>query len=315
MNKVLLSIFSLVVFSFSCSDKKTFYDSTLEYYELEYWQITGPVKYLKENGVYRKEKVKDIDLDSLDLENDFRFSFKQDYTFNKEGLMTEQNYYNSEVDLSWQLLTYYNSNSKITKNIMIEEGGSTRYFNEFIYDDAGNQIQATNFKSDSTVRVRKLFTYNKLNQETEEKWTEYKNGPQVHRKYEYDNDGRIKIMGYTDGQNDLKFVHSYNQFGDRVSIITYLPDGTILKKENFEFQQGKLIVKINTNYERGTVSHLHINTKGLLAKVERFKEGEDKAHEIEENQFEYDERGNWIRKMTFINNKLFHIDFRDIEYY
>ncbi|MEL7124523.1 MAG: hypothetical protein AAFO07_34135 [Bacteroidota bacterium] len=315
MNKASLIILPLVFFLNCSSNTKTFYDSNLKYYELEYWGLTGSVKLFGEKGFFRNENAKDIDLNNLALEEDFRFSSKQDYSFNKEGLMTEQNYYTSEEKLSWQLLNFYDNRSRLIENIVFEGDKTVRYFQEFIYDNVGNQTQEITYKKDSTVQLRKIFTYNELNQETEEKWTERKSGPQVHRIYEYNNEGRVKIMRYSDGQNDLKLVYTYTQSGDPASIITYKPDETISKKEIFEYQAGRLIEKINTNYKKGTKDVLQFNTKGLLSKIERFKSDDDEAYELDKYLYEYDERGNWIQKATFKNGDLFHIAFRDIEYF
>lgn len=315
MNKALLTILPLAFFLFFCSNRKTFYDSSLQYYELEYWQLTGPVKFFKEKGFFRKEKAEDIDLNNLALEEDFTFSFKQDYSFNNEGLMTEQNYYTSEEMLSWQLLTFYDNKSKPIKNIVFEGDKTIRYFKEFSYDNAGNRSQEVVYRKDSTVQLRKSFTFNEQNQEAEEKWTESKSGPQVHRIYEYNKEGRVKIMRYSTKQNDLKLVYSYTQTGNPASIIAYNPDETISKKETFEYEAERLIEKINTNYKRGTKSILQFNTKGLLVNIERFKLDDDEAYVTEKYQYEYDERGNWIRKVTVKNGDLFHIEFRDIDYF
>jgi hypothetical protein len=315
MNKSLLAIFPLTFFLIFCTSKKSFYDSNLQYYELEYWQLTGPVKSFKEKGFFRNEKAKDVDLNNLALEEDFRFSFKQDYSFNSAGLMDEQNYYSSEEKLSWQLLTFYDKDSRPIKNIVYEGDQSIRYFNDFLYDKRGNQIQKVNFRQDSTVRQRQTFTYNRRNQVTEEKWSENKGGPQVHRIYEYNIAGRVKVMNYSDGQNELKFVYSYTPTGHPASIIAYNLDDTISKTEIFEYEDGRLIQKTNTNFRKGTISRLQFNTKGLLSNIERSKSDDDAPYEIENNQYEYDERGNWIRNATFKNGDLFHIEFRDIEYY
>ena len=273
---------------------------------------------MEEKGYFKKSKVKDINLDSLVLEDDFRFAFHQDFRFNKKGLIPEQNYYTQEGSLSWQLLNYFDDKSRITKNIVYEGDKSIRYFNDFMYNDEGNLTEEIVYNEDSTIQMKKVFNYNALNQEIEEKWTNRKRGPYVQRIYEYDRKGRKKQMRYTDGgQNDLRIAYAYNRSGNIESIKTYNAlDETIKKEEYFEYKSNNLIKKITTNLDKESKTILHFTPKGLLIKIERFQKSvEEKPFDVEEHKFVYDDHENWIQKTIFKNGELFSIDFRDITYY
>lgn len=279
--------------------------------DLEKYELTGAVQYMEEKFYFPKDPATLPDSSHLNLTEDFRFTGKQQLHFSEAGLLVEHNFFQSTF-LSWQMFfdelgvikngTNYNAEQEMTEYVKLS------------YDQAGNPQRQTWYNKDSISFREKLFVYNEKRQKLEEKYGNKKITKFI---YSYDSAGReIERKTYFDEVLSTKRIKTYNWKGKLSTRLAYSADGTILWEENFEYRKDKLYRKEVSDHAKAVSRIYQYNPSGHLLEVTvRAQGGEAKVKRSERWMYEYDEQGNWTRRLHYLNGDLQEVKTRAIEYW
>ena len=278
--------------------------------DLEKYELIGAVQYMEEKFYYPKDPAAVPDSSHFNLAEDFRFSGKQQMHFSEKGLLVEHKFFQPTF-LSWQMYfdslgvikhgTYYNAEQEITEYVKLS------------YDQAGNPQRQTWYNKDSISFRAKLFVYNDRRQKLEEK---YGNQKITKFTYSYDSVGReIERKTYFDEVLSTKRIKTYNRKGKLSTRLAYRADRTLLWEENFEYRDNKLYRKKVSDHAKAVSRIYQYNPSGHLSEVKVRGQGEEaKVKRYEKWIYQYDEPGNWIRRIHYLNGDLQEVKTRTIEY-
>ncbi len=301
-----LLILTFLIYCASCSGRA----SQKELEDLEKYELTGAVQYMEEKFYFPKDPIDLPDSSHLNLAENFRFSGKQQLHFSEKGLLIEHKFFQSTF-LSWQMFfdelgvikngTYYNAELEMTEYVKLS------------YDQARNPQRQIWYNKDSISFREKLFVYNEKRQKLEEK---YGNKKITKFTYSYDSAGReIERKTYFDEVLSTKRIKTYNRKGKLSTRLAYSADGTLLWEENFEYRNNKLYRKKVSDHAKAVSRIYQYNPSGHLSEVtERAQGGEAKIKRYEKWTYEYDEQGNWTRRLHYLNGDLQEVKTREIEY-
>ena len=301
-----LLILTFTIYFASCSSLAN--NKDLE--DLEKYELTGAVQYVEEKFYYPKDPADLPDSSHFDLTENFRFTGKQQLHFSETGLLVEHKFFQPTF-LSWQMFfdelgvikegTHYNAKQEVTKYVKVS------------YDPAGTPQRQTWYKEDSISFRERLFVYNERRQKVEEKYGSRKTTKFT---YLYDEYGReIERKTYFNEVLSTKRVKTYNRKGKLSTRLAYSADGTLLWEENFEYRNNKLYRKEVSDHAKAVVRIYQYNPSGHLSEVSVREQGGDaKIKRYEKWTYQYDERGNWTRRVYYLDGAVQEVKTRDIEY-
>lgn len=212
--------------------------------------------------------------------------------FNKSGNIIEENYYNSNGILysTRCIYTYNNVGNNTEINEYISDGSLVIKM-IFKYDKKGNIIESNTYNSDGkTIIGETTYKYDDKGNEIENK--------------AYSINGDLFTKGLTEYYGSTVENYTYGQHGDLYSKITYIidDDGNNIEWK-MENPDGSLNNRITSKYDDGNlIESNHYNSDSSLKTKMIFK-------------YNFDEKGNWIKKIDFDNEIPKYILERKYEYY
>ncbi|MFH1118560.1 MAG: hypothetical protein V1775_01970 [Bacteroidota bacterium] len=187
------------------------------------------------------------------------------------------------------------------------------------FNTTGNKVEDIKFKADSTIDKRFVYTYNEKGNRQELNVFSADNLLTLKVIYQYDLQGNLlEDISYDGtGQIGKKIVYLYDEYGNVMEENIYNPDGVLRQKYRYNY----------SNENNRTETSLHKGSGELERRI-TYKRDE-KGNETEENTFsfdgsllfsstnlyEYDKKGNWIKKTNYSNNKPVSITERKILYF
>lgn len=266
--------------------------------DLKKEKLNGKVKSMTDNTYTANEKFGVIELGSK-LVN---FSNKENrYTeFNRFGFKTKE--INTTL-LGHKILYNYNKDNKIVDEKIMEELSEIPYeLTSKSYDKEGRLIEDNTF--DTSDQKRKLLQK---------------------RKFKYDNfDNLIEVNSYDEnGKLDFKEKSKYNKEGFIIENQMYSENGTLDYIQKFYYDHNNNRIKytskgFNTATGNNQTIKSKFNDRNLEIQCENNYEATAigrKESKVETYSYEYDDKGNWIKKIIFIANIPNTIVVRQIEYY
>jgi len=232
--------------------------------DLDFYNLNGKVKSLKENNYKAEEKFGEI------VKGEKEESFTPVTIFNKDGNLIESSMYNANGELEFKTIYKYNEKGYINKEITYVANGEFNTNNYHVYNEKGFLIEKNNFNAkDSLV--------SKSN-------------------YRYDEKGNnIEINYYKLEEIDYKIKFEYNAKGQIIESNYYDSDGSIIGKIKYLYNN-------KGNEEEVASTFFYTWTE------------EDKTKEL--FKYKYDEKGNWIERITFDEDNIpLKITERIIEYF
>ena len=245
---------------------------------------------------------------------------------------------------------YYDS---IGNRIKDKYSTSSGAFNSFTYtyNEEGNPFEEIFHVGDSihSSSSKKYDTRNNLVEETSYSGSNGKTSIDSFI-YKYDAKGKIiEKTKYNNGKFSLKFNYKYNSKGSLVEELTFLNNGVLWIKQIFKYDlngrpmeriqyvNGKLQWRVNYKYDTigniveeidyRTINGISTTAKKLNIydkngnKIEIISSGETKFPLATSNKkyketekYEYDERGNWVKKISYVNGRA-GITEREYEFY
>jgi len=200
-------------------------------------------------------------------------------------------------------------------NFSIVEHGEKKkhlYNQEILFNLDGNKIEKNDYLTDGTLANRTMYLYQ------DNKLVEYNNYdpegvPFGIGKYEYDQDGNLKrlIDNTNDGRTNWTKTFRFDDHGNVIEMEKFKTEDAIERKEIYNYdgnnniiesdfyKKDKLIAKNNHKYDAdGNIIELNYSDSNVYT----FK-------------YSYDYKGNWVKKIVFIDGNPSGILLREIEYF
>lgn len=220
--------------------------------------------------------------------------------FNKEGIKTEYNYYDTNNKYMGNAEYYYYPEEFYNKTIFTDSIGKISRYYIYKFDQHNNLVQ---FKSyDKNDMVIDSMNYENIKSDIKK-----------------DSIGnKIEETNYNlDGEKDGKQIYKYNKKQQLQEAITYNNENRASYKTTNKYDDNKNILETSFFTE----SPLLIETELIIEKGVEYTE--ETTWTTEEMTFEkkttytykYDIKGNWIKKVEFENDLPLKIMERKIEYY
>ena len=190
------------------------------------------------------------------------------------------------------------------------------------YDAKGNLIEWATYNADGSLSSRQTFKYNVNSDLTE------------HNLYQ-------KNIDYPDGSFYKEGISQYDNNGNKIKYTHYDVDGSILETWAYTYDAKGNLIEENMYNSDGEINNLFLtlykyNDNGNLTEREHHSGiwtekqilvYDDSGNLIEEKnqtsigqmdtyyEYKFDEKGNWIKRITFINQIPESIEEREFEYY
>lgn len=305
-NTLIKFIIILFFFSFiSCSDKEKMND-------LKELNINGHVSSIKKSTYQAVEKFGEVQkgerINRFWMEDGNNYS----YSFNELGNITEIIEYKSDNEIDSKKVITYNENKKSERNDYNAEGeldGRVKY----TYDKESNTTTINYYKSDGSLKNQYKDKYD---------------GKKLVERRQYDDNGKlIIVVEYEFDKNDnpirLTVVDEkgsvkqyqegkYDQKGNRIEKKEYR-DKKLLNDYKFVYDKNNNLLE-ETNSTASSKIKYEYNNHGDVIKETHYKSFDSLDYKIE-FRIEYDDKNNWVKKISFENNKPSYYNEREVEYF
>lgn len=240
------------------------------------------------------------------------FTLLENYRYKKEGTFTEWGILNNKK------YTFDNA-GRYTEYVELTKTGSLYYKIKYTYQTKEKKATISYFDKDEKPTVKKLWSYNSKGQ-------------------------IIEMLDYTkDNKADWRYVYTYNTNGNRVMMESLRPDSTLYSKTTYRFdakgnETGYLLEtpgyanssrKYSYDEKGNKTEEIWLDGKnevvfrfvrlydanGNVTEELKYK-GPDKQVDKTTWKFEYDTKGNWIKRTQYTSDGVeFDIAERTITYY
>jgi len=198
--------------------------------------------------------------------------------FNVNGNEIKQNYYNPDGSLSSIWNYKYDDNGNQIEVKHYSSDGSLYIKWTYKYDDKGNQIEANQYYTRKGIRVKVECTYKYTGKGNKIKWCNVYH------------------------ENDLfcKTMEKYNDKGNIVEEKSYYSAGYLSSKDTWKYDDKGNLIEKNRRY-RSDDSNKSTDEWVYDTKLTY--------------KYEYDNQGNWVKKIGYRDTIPSYIIEREIEYY
>jgi len=191
------------------------------------------------------------------------------------------------------------------------------------YDDKGNPIQE-NYYQTSGYSFFKIYD---RNGKIIEDRTHNSDGQMVNSKYtyKYDNKGSAIEMNHysSNGNLEYKYTYKYDSQGNQIEENQYrsYSDGSLMEKNIYKYDSKGNEIELLNVYDPGIQPEnphykrtREYDNNGNLLEVNRYQSSGSLEKETYK-YYDYDYKGNWLKKILYLNDYPRSITVRIIEYY
>lgn len=293
MKKIIYLIF-IVLFSISCKKNVEVNPKYSDFKnDLERKNLFGKIK---EYSQY-KANFKGINNESTEKPT---LSIKE--TFTEKGALKKTEYFGAFGELQQLLENIYNSNNEKIKYISISENPHQKLVT-LIKRDTIRKLVYANVTYNDTINTVFINRFEKTDKIVEQ--LEIKDNDTIIKKYEYKYDKNNRLIKVIEIEKNNKSVRDYT-YGKNGNVIKFISGDQWLKfKTITEYDSKNRIIK-KTFYTITADLKEHIETKTeydnhfneINKKI--FQDG--KLNKELKNKYEFDEKGNWIKKTVFLKD-------------
>ncbi|MCF7832366.1 MAG: hypothetical protein K9N05_02165 [Candidatus Marinimicrobia bacterium] len=275
---------SVLLLIFSCSRQN------IPEKDITLYDVKGKVNHLTIWHYYAMEEDGNIlkGVRNYSGEND------QTITFNKKGYVTQVYFYGSTDSLDNKLVRILDRNNRCLSEVGYNFEGEKTYENIWTYDENGNHIEQAEYLEDSTLFTSHYFHYNDKNQLYAQMvyrspdnglydslhWVLNEKGQQIEeRNYGYYGMNNMARVEYDGDSKRYSKIYIYDNIEELSYILEFKYNDHDLLSEGFQY-----------------------NADTLLQASIFF-------------EYEYDKRGNWIRKVEYSDSTAIGLEERKIVYY
>ncbi len=283
--KKYIIVFTLLFILFACGDvKEKINNISNEKIEngLTKYNLKGKVKEVVEKEYSIKEAFGETAKDELKRIND-------KLEFNLKGNLTQRTSYDRDFNMNNYYVSEYNSKGDEIKYSYYNKEGELNRYHVSIYESKGIKKETKSYNSTDSVLWQSLFEYNTDDQLI-----------------------KIKSINMQTSEYPTYFVeYEYDEAGNQISVTDkkLLDQGTeIIRMEKRKFDvNGNLIQSITYNKEGKEIqSYTNVyNEEGLRIQYDRQytspRDGRKSTYSYTSSNFEFDDRGNWIKHIRYID--------------
>jgi YD repeat-containing protein len=259
--------------------------------DLEALNLKGKVKCVKETS-YRVEKNGDGNFLFIAREN--RKACKKDMQtlFDDRGNGIEIIFFNSDESISSKSEIEHNTQNNALGESRYDSEGKLLFKKKYKYNSKGKRIEEINLDADGKTQFISISTTDKNGDEVESLMFSENGSVDIKWISKFDKKGKRIEMRRLDEEADYEVLFSfkYDNEGKLIEEIEHRADGKIITKTSFKYDQsGQVVEEIFTD--------------------------EDNNSELWVFEYEYDEVGNWIKRIEIKENKPVYLVVRDIDYF
>ena len=261
-------------------------------------------------------------LEENNYKRDSILTSKKLYKYNEFGNLIEGKIYKPASILTEQQVFVYNSDRKlISKTVTTyDEKGKLKGTSIDFFNDQGNRIASSDYNADS-ILTRKFSAEYDHRGNLIHRSSQNKEGKVVfENSFVYDNNGKVakEIISWED-QVSTKYTYEYNEQGYLARKSTFSGHGFNMVSSYSYDEDGNLIERYITggsNPQRWTYNY---DDQGQAIEEIEYKCGIislfDETVAKSSSLFEYDSKGNWIKKILYDNEIPKSIIERKFEYF
>ena len=248
---------------------------------------------------------------------DFDGSLKERHaiTYDSKGSKIEEAWYRGDGSRLNRTTFAYNAKNKISEEVHYNEYGAVYSRRVYKYDAKGNMREMAYYRSDGSLDYKWVQSHDDKGNMIER--LHYDGAGEIESQHLLSYDGNGKPLEETmyDARGSLmsKTVHTYDPKGNRSKIVThvYNSDGSLRMKDTFTYGDRGTVAE-RTTYDKdgsvqGTQSYMYDTPPPkpgdpdqeyvyYPGTVEMGKEGVKGAGELHVQHYEFDSKGNWIRR-------------------
>lgn len=196
-----------------------------------------------------------------------------------------------KINWSKKYFRKYNEKGNITEVILYDSDSKTTDLRRFEYNDKGEKFRGTSI-TDSKLETKDIYKYDNKGNIIECKSYNIGGTLESYFTYKYDNKGNVTILNYnSDGTLKNKDIFIYDNKWDIVEDNMYDSEENLQYKNIYKYDNTGNLVKKNS-----------YDSEGNLLEKYTFK-------------YEFDNKGNWVKRIVFLDNAQELISTREYEYY
>lgn len=212
----------------------------------------------------------------------------------------------------------YDSNDRSKEEVCLRND-STIYAKTVLNFNEKNQlISRIEYWGENKIKSARSIDYNESNDPVDDTYTENQNQSVNHYDYLYDNVGRKeKKLTYNSNRLQSRVLYEYRQD----SIISQQMDYGFNQKPKSQFliiEKDSMRVEVTGYFAGGDTTSYRSSFKQIFIDQDlvEYESRTFKGTFVDRYKtfYEFDNRGNWIKKMTYLNNKLIKIQDRLFRY-
>jgi hypothetical protein len=279
--------------------------------------LFGPVKEVKtlsydvsesENGVQK-----------LAVSKRRNAAFNELVQYNPAGQKSLAVHYRQDAKIVQTTAYHYNDKGHLIRKSKYSPDSTS--FAEILYkiDDNGNILHAKAGELRQALVTERRYTYDKYNNLIS--YVRFRKSSEngMTTRYIFNDQQQNTEIHYFDQSGNItnKNIFKYDQFGNQIEKNRFNTKRNAGSKiEYFYDSKGNKIESKHYSYSGGLIYQLKFtyDSKGNLLSKSQIQPDESVLR-TERNQYEYDDRGNWILKTEYVQSKAKYVVERQIKYY
>jgi hypothetical protein len=254
--------------------------------DIEEGGLFGKVKQVKLNCFAADEKSGNAIEDNRCDDNNYLI------IYNDKGNAIEVSVHSSGWRNEKKLFKYDNDRNLIELNIFDASNDLSGSY-KYNYDVSGNKTGSKYYGTDNSFKKRESYKYDNKGNAIEQ--IEYNSNDRLILRHVYKYDGKgnqVESSTYSSlASLEERYTHKYDDKGNRIETNAYDSNGNLESKGTWTYD--KYNNPIQNNW---------FNKKGVLSSAYRY-------------EYEYDQQGNWIKKIEFEKNVPQKVILREIIYF
>jgi len=186
------------------------------------------------------------------------------------------------------------------------------------YDANGNKIEQTDY--DTSGRSIGMHTYKYDEKGNKIEQIDYDTNGRSVWKYNYkydDKENLIEVIQYLYDNFFNRKTYKYDKKMNKIEECNYFGDGSLIEKDIFKYDT-----------KGNKIENRHYKSNGIMDKKYIYKYDEignkiewtfyDQNGKLDKKyvyKYDYDKTGNWIKQTVFLQNQLYQVIVREIQYY
>lgn len=259
-------------------------------------------------------------LENITYDNTGSVASKQEFVYNNAGKKIRAKIYNGQGNLLNSMGYKYDKYGNLVSEILYEKGDEIEHEKNYTYNAAGKKTMELEKRDEHRIYKKALFLYDERRNLVEDKHFDGNDSLLFRYEYKYDlRNNKIEEVRYDGKRQEWRFeytytdfnkiekqkliypyetsnssiVYKYNQDQNLVDETTYDYNNTVIQKNSYTYENGKLIEE----------------RKGNLITAYKFNSDGNKILEKEINdgallrEKHFDKNGNIILLMQYLPNK------------